>query len=65
MRFDFSRRSAVGAVGAILLAAGLAAGHFSAAAQNSPPIKIGFSMSLTGPLAANGKQALLGAKIWA
>ncbi|MGB6756048.1 MAG: amino acid ABC transporter substrate-binding protein, partial [Xanthobacteraceae bacterium] len=42
-----------------------AAGHFSAAAQNSPPIKIGFSMSLTGPLAANGKQALLGAKIWA
>ena len=65
MRFDFSRRSAAGAVGAVLLAAGLAAGHFSAAAQNSPPIKIGFSMSLTGPLAANGKQALLGAKIWA
>src|SRR5262249_32802825 len=28
------------------------------------PIKIGFSMALTGPLAANGKQALLGAKIW-
>ncbi len=51
----------MGAVGAILLAAGLAAGHFSAAAQNSPPIKIGFSMSLTGPPAANA--ALLGAKI--
>jgi branched-chain amino acid transport system substrate-binding protein len=28
------------------------------------PIKVGFSMSVTGPLAANGKQALLGAKIW-
>ena len=28
------------------------------------PIKIGFSMALTGPLAANGKQALLGAQIW-
>jgi branched-chain amino acid transport system substrate-binding protein len=28
------------------------------------PIKIGFSMALTGPLAANGKQALLGMKIW-
>src|SRR5580693_7031902 len=65
MRFDFSRRSAAGAVGAVLLATGLAAGHFSAAAQNSQPIKIGFSMALTGPLAANGKQALLGAKIWA
>ena len=29
-------------------------------AQSGEPIKIGFSMSLTGPLAANGKQALLG-----
>jgi branched-chain amino acid transport system substrate-binding protein len=28
------------------------------------PIKIGFGMALTGPLAANGKQALLGMKIW-
>src|SRR3954462_15028918 len=36
----------------------------AAAAQSGEPIKIGFSMSLTGPLAANGKQALLGAKIW-
>jgi branched-chain amino acid transport system substrate-binding protein len=65
MSFSFSRRSAVGAAGAILLAAGLGAAHIPAAAQNSQPIKIGFSMALTGPLAANGKQALLGAKIWA
>jgi branched-chain amino acid transport system substrate-binding protein len=64
MSFSFSRRSAAGAVGAVLLATGLAV-SLPAAAQNSPPIKIGFSMSLTGPLAANGKQALLGAKIWA
>src|SRR5215468_4712996 len=35
-----------------------------ATAQNKEPIKIGFGMSLTGPLAANGKQALLGMKIW-
>src|SRR6266536_1375970 len=28
------------------------------------PVTIGFSMALTGPLAANGKQALLGMKIW-
>ena len=36
----------------------------SVSAQNGEPIKIGFSMALTGPLAPNGKQALLGAKIW-
>jgi branched-chain amino acid transport system substrate-binding protein len=36
----------------------------AATAQNNEPIKIGFGMSLTGPLAANGKQALLGMKIW-
>ena len=32
--------------------------------QAQEPIKLGFSMALTGPLAANGKQALLGMKIW-
>jgi branched-chain amino acid transport system substrate-binding protein len=36
----------------------------SAQAQSSQPIKIGFSMSLTGPLSPNGKQALLGLQIW-
>jgi branched-chain amino acid transport system substrate-binding protein len=35
-----------------------------AQAPSGEPIKIGFSMALTGPLAANGKQALLGMKIW-
>jgi len=35
-----------------------------AALAQGGEIKIGFSMALTGPLAANGKQALLGAKIW-
>ena len=33
-------------------------------AQDKEPITIGFAMSLTGFLAANGKQALLGMKIW-
>src|SRR6202035_676442 len=33
-------------------------------AQSGDPIRIGFSLALTGPLAPNGKQALLGAKIW-
>jgi branched-chain amino acid transport system substrate-binding protein len=36
----------------------------SAQAPAGQPITIGFSMALTGPLAANGKSALLGAKIW-
>jgi branched-chain amino acid transport system substrate-binding protein len=36
----------------------------AAIAQDKEPIKIGFSMAMTGPLAANGKQALLGMKIW-
>jgi branched-chain amino acid transport system substrate-binding protein len=35
-----------------------------ASAQSGEPIKIGFSMSLTGPLSPNGKQALLGLQIW-
>jgi branched-chain amino acid transport system substrate-binding protein len=42
---------------------------FSGPAQAQPapsgqPIKIGFSMALTGPLSPNGKQALLGLQIW-
>jgi branched-chain amino acid transport system substrate-binding protein len=49
--------------GAALAALALApAGQ--AAAQSKEPIKIGFSMALTGPLSPNGKQALLGLQIW-
>lgn len=44
------------------LAAGLASA--SALAQSKDPIRIGYGMSLTGPLAANGKSALLAQKIW-
>jgi branched-chain amino acid transport system substrate-binding protein len=49
---------------AVTLAAGGMFVISGAQAQNKEPIKIGFSMALTGPLAPNGKQALLGAKIW-
>lgn len=35
------------------------------AAQAAEPLKIGFSMALTGPLAANGKAALLAIRLWA
>src|SRR5712672_4078265 len=51
---------AFAAAGAFALT-GLAA---PAQAQSGPPITIGFGMALTGPLAANGKQALLGMKLW-
>jgi branched-chain amino acid transport system substrate-binding protein len=44
------------------LAAVFAAGP--AIAQSGEPIKIGFSMALTGGLAPNGKSALLAQKIW-
>jgi ABC-type branched-subunit amino acid transport system substrate-binding protein len=37
----------------------------SAFGQGAAPIKIGFGMALTGPLAPNGQQALLGSQIWA
>ena len=36
----------------------------NAAAQSGEPIKIGFSMAMTGGLAPNGKSALLAHKIW-
>ncbi len=50
----------LGGLSALVLGAMVAAGP--AAAEN--PIRIGFDFSQTGPLAPNGKQALLGAKIW-
>jgi branched-chain amino acid transport system substrate-binding protein len=40
------------------------AGFLAAVSQAQEPVKIGFGMALTGPLAANGKSALLGMKIW-
>ena len=44
----------------LLAATALALLPNATSAQSGEPIKIGFGMSLTGPLAANGKQALLG-----
>jgi len=64
MEFCTTRRGIAGGFGAAIVAAGLAAAFVPALAQSGDPIKIGFSMALTGPLAPNGKQALLGAKIW-
>src|SRR5712691_11535688 len=61
-----ARRKWLSAVASFFATAALAALMVPASAQapSGEPIKIGFSMALTGPLAANGKQALLGMKIW-
>ena len=58
-----TRFGVIAAIGAAFVAAP-AALPAPALAQSNGPIKIGFSLALTGPLAPNGKQALLGAKIW-
>jgi branched-chain amino acid transport system substrate-binding protein len=58
-----TRRSVNTGLGAALISPALA--WTPAYAQGGGnPIKIGFGMALTGPLAVNGKQALLGAQIW-
>ncbi len=64
MAYRLTRRSVACCAGAVALVACLAASPGPASAQSGEPIRIGFSMAVTGPLAPNGKQALLGAKIW-
>jgi branched-chain amino acid transport system substrate-binding protein len=44
--------------------AALAVFTFAAPASAADPIKIGFSMALTGPVSPNGKQLLLAIEIW-
>ena len=63
MSSQLTRRGVNTGIGAVALSPAL--GAVPAAAAGGAPIKIGFSMALTGPLAPNGKQALLGAQIWA
>ena len=50
--------------GAILALAAATLAAAPASAQSGEPIKIGFSMALTGGLAPNGKSALLAQKLW-
>jgi branched-chain amino acid transport system substrate-binding protein len=49
----------------VWLFAGLAMLVLATSAQAQQPLKIGFGMSLTGPLAGNGKAALISMQIWA
>jgi branched-chain amino acid transport system substrate-binding protein len=67
MLVDLKLRRFSGVVsGTLLVISALLAAFFpaSAAAQTGEPIKIGYSMALTGGLAANGRSALLAQKIW-
>jgi branched-chain amino acid transport system substrate-binding protein len=63
MPCDVNCRSQVGAAAIFALIAGALAAA-PAAAQTGEPVKIGYSMALTGGLAPNGKSALLAQKIW-
>jgi branched-chain amino acid transport system substrate-binding protein len=56
-RLDVAGATALAMVVAVMLAG-------PAGAQSGEPIKIGFSMSLTGGLAPNGRSALLAHRIW-
>ena len=62
----FARLKWRGAVASFFAAAAVALFLVPAKAQapSGQPVTIGFSMALTGGLAPNGKQALLGMKIW-
>ena len=68
MPLEVKIRRFSGAVsGALFAISALPAGAFvpaSAAAETGEPVKIGYSMSLTGGLAPNGRSALLAQKIW-
>src|SRR5262245_25741142 len=59
MTHHLSRRNAMVLGGAAALSYAV-----PAAAQSGQPIRIGFSMALTGGLGPNGKSALLAQKIW-
>src|SRR5262245_57504496 len=61
------RRFSAAVFGAHIAISALAVGAFiptSAAAQTGEPLKIGYSMALSGGLGPNGRSALLAQKIW-
>jgi branched-chain amino acid transport system substrate-binding protein len=60
-----SRKSLVRTIVVGVAATALMVSFYRPVRAAAPPIKIGLGMSLTGPLAANGKSALLAMQIWA
>ena len=63
MMTPYARRGSLPCIFAAALAF-LLAKPADAQAPSGEPIKIGFGMAMTGPLAANGKMSLLAMKIW-
>jgi branched-chain amino acid transport system substrate-binding protein len=61
---DLQSRILSAVAGAACAVAALAVSANSAGAQSKEPIKIGYSMAMTGGLGPNGKSALLAHKIW-
>src|SRR5262245_45250133 len=59
-----TRRWTLAGAAAVAAAAMLMLSGAQAAAQSKEPIKIGFSMAMTGGLGPNGQSALLAQKIW-
>ena len=57
-------RKFTSAIGAAIIVGTAVASPLPAIAQAGPPIKIGYSMALTGGLAPNGRSGLLAQKIW-
>lgn len=64
MRFSLHMRGVAGLAKLALAFVACLMFLSGASAQDKQPIKIGFGMSLTGPLGPNGKSALLAMKIW-
>ncbi len=64
MRTNRRIRAMLRGLAASIAAASALAYGTMAPAHAQEPIRIGLGMALTGPLAANGKSALLGMKIW-
>jgi branched-chain amino acid transport system substrate-binding protein len=59
-----TRRWALAGAAVVAIGAAVTLSGKPALAQSGDPIRIGFGMSLTGPLSPNGKSALLAMKIW-
>lgn len=64
MKFGNALSGLVSGIGAIAVASLAMMPAGPARAQSGDPIKIGFGMSLTGGLAANGKSSLVAMKVW-
>jgi branched-chain amino acid transport system substrate-binding protein len=64
MALSILRRLAGGAASVAVLAILAHASFTTPAVAQKTPVKIGFSMALTGPLGAGGKSALIAMEIW-